>query len=206
MSILFALIAASPGSAQTGSGIITTFEPQLVTHLPAGFYIVEATLAQGASGGFWGLEVLTGESSGGFDLGGAITSATPAGLFRIPKDANPGFGAFYLLTPQTVTATATAPGASLTLRLLDASRQPIATNVGTGTSSLQVTLQPGFYIAEVDTDTQGVFDYSLALSADCFSGGLDTGGYIAPGIVGFGAFYLPVEQDVSMHMFGRNTY
>ena len=25
-------------------------------------------------------------------------------------------------------------------------------------------------------------------------------------ITGFGAFYLPVEQDVSMRMFGKNTY
>jgi hypothetical protein len=48
--------------------------------------------------------------------------------------------------------------------------------------------------------------YSLALSADFFFGGVDTGGSIASGITGFGAFYLPVEQDVSIHMFGRPTY
>jgi sugar lactone lactonase YvrE len=174
-----------------------TFEPQLVTHLPAGFYIVEATLAQGSSVGIWGMEVLTGQSSGGFDLGGGSSQTVP------------GFGAFYLATPQMVTATATtplAPAANITLRLLDSNRQRIAMKVGgyTGTSSLQAALQPGFYIVEVTTDR--VLNYSLALSADSFSGGVDVGGYIGPGITGFGAFYLPVDQDVSMRMFGRNTY
>jgi hypothetical protein len=175
-----------------------TFEPQLMTHLPAGFYIVEATLAEGTSVGIWGLEVLTGQSSGGFDLGGGLTRTVP------------GFGAFYLPTPQTVSATATAPlapASNVTLRLLDSNYQPIATNVGfaTGTSSLQAALQPGFYIAEVITSTPGVFNYTLALSADSFSG-VDVGGYVGPGITGFGAFYLPVDQDVSMRLFGRNTY
>ena len=49
-------------------------------------------------------------------------------------------------------------------------------------------------------------NYSLALSADFFSGGVDVGGYIGPGITGFGAFYVPVDQDVSMHIFGKNAY
>jgi sugar lactone lactonase YvrE len=180
-----------------------SFEPQLVTHLQAGYYIVEAGLAQGASGGFWGLEVLpsSGETSGGFNLGGGLSA----------NAANPGFGAFFLPTSQTVTATATAPlapAANITLRLLDSNRQTIATKVGsaTGSSSLQAALQPGFYIAEITTDSPAPLNYSLALSADSFSGGVDVGGYIGPGITGFGAFYLPVEQDVSMRMFGRNTY
>jgi NHL repeat len=177
-----------------------TFEPQLVTHLPAGFYIVEATLVQGSSVGFWGLEVFTEQSDGGFDLGGGFSQTVP------------GFGAFYLVTPQTVTATATTPlfrVSDVTLSLLDSNHQPIATNAGsdvTGTASLRVTLQPGFYIAQVTATDRAVFNYTLALSADFFSGGLDTGGYIGPGTVGFGAFYLPVDQDVSIRMFGRNTY
>ena len=123
-----------------------------------------------------------------------------------------GFGAFYLATPQTVTATATTPlnpVEDVTLSLLDSNHQPIATNAGgfTGTSLLQVTLQTGFYIAQVTIDTRyAVLNYTLALSADFFTGGLETGGYIGPGTVGFGAFYLPVDQDVSIRMFGRNTY
>ncbi len=177
------------------TGVASTFEPQLVTHLPTGFYIVEATLAQGELSGFWGLEVL-GQTSDGFNLGGGVSAAVP------------GFGAFYLQTPQTVTATAIAPllpTTNMTLRLLDSDHQPIITNVGVGSSSLQAPLQPGFYIAEITTDSAAPLNYSIALSADFFSG-LDTGGYIGPGIIGFGAFYLPVEQDVSMQMFGRNTY
>src|SRR5436305_841970 len=59
------------------SSDVETFEPQLMKHLPAGFYIVEATLAQGASVGIWGLEVLTGQSSGGFDLGGGLSRTVP---------------------------------------------------------------------------------------------------------------------------------
>jgi sugar lactone lactonase YvrE len=189
---------------QDGARVSTgTFEPQLVTHLQAGYYIIEASLAQGASGGFWGLEVLTssGQTSGGFNLGGGLSA----------NAATPGFGAFFLTTPQTVTATAAAPlapTANITLRLLDSNRQPIATNVSSaaGSSSLQAALQPGFYIVEITTNSPAPLNYSLALSADFFSGGVDVGGYIGPGITGFGAFYVPVEQDVSMHLFGKNTY
>jgi hypothetical protein len=96
----------------------------------------------------------------------------------------------------------------MTLRLLDSNRQPIATNVGSGagSSSLQAALQPGFYIVEITTDSPAPLNYSRALSADFFSSGVDVGGYIGPGITGFGAFYVPVDQDVSMHMFGKNTY
>jgi hypothetical protein len=185
------------------TGVAGPFEPQLSTHLPAGFYIVEATLAGGAWGGLWGLEVLasSGQLSGGFDVGGAMNSRTPAGLFRNFQDAIPGFAGFYLTTPQTVTVSVTASGPT-TVSLLDASRNPIMS----APSYLQVDLQPGFYIAQVNTDSSGPLNYSLVLTADFFSAGVDTGGYILPGISGFGAFYLPVEQDVSMRMFGRNTY
>ncbi len=101
-----------------------------------------------------------------------------------------------------------APTADITLRLFDSNRQPIATNVGSGagSSSLQAALQPGFYIVQITTDNPAPLNYSLALSADFFSGGVDVGGYIGPGITGFGAFYVPVDQDVSMHIFGKNAY
>ena len=88
------------------------------------------------------------------------------------------------------------------MRLLDSNRGPIQS----GPSPLQASLQPGFYIVEVTNNSSSLLTYSLALSAESFSGGVDTGGYIGPGITGFGAFYLPVEQDVSLRMFGKNTY
>ena len=198
---------------QQGAGASTVaFEPQLVVpHLTQGYYTVEATLAEGASGGFWGLEVLTssGQISGGFNLGGGLAA----------NAATPGFGAFFLPTPERVTATATAPlapMANITLSLLDSNRQPIAINRGSaaGSPSLQAALQPGFYIVEITTDSPAPVNYSLAIAADffnadvavVFSGGVDVGGYIGPGITGFGAFYVPFFQDVSMHLFGRNTY
>src|SRR2546425_1264032 len=149
-----------------------TFEPQLVQHLTPGFYIVEASLAQGASGGFWGLAVL-GQTSGGFNLGGGLAG----------NAASPGFAAFFLPTAQTVNATATAPLAStavITLHLLDSSRRLIAANAASspGSSSLQAALQPGFYIVEITTHNPAPLNYSLALSANAFSGGVDVGGAI----------------------------
>jgi sugar lactone lactonase YvrE len=173
------------------------FEPQLTIHLQPGFYIAEVTLAQGAANGFWGLEVLAsgGQLSGGLDSGGALAGALPG------FPSSPGFAGFYLPTPQTVTATATA-SRPVGLLLLDSNRSTIAS----GSGPLQAALQPGFYIMAVITNPGPPLNYSLSVSSDFFSGGIDVGGCIAPGISGFGAFYLPVEQDVSMHMIGRNTY
>ncbi len=47
---------------------------------------------------------------------------------------------------------------------------------------------------------------AASLAAGFFSGGVNTGGYLGPGIVGFGAFYVPEAQNVTMKFFGRNTY
>jgi len=180
----------------------TAFQPTLTLRLPAGFYIAEATLAPGARGGFWGLEVLTslGHAAGGFNLGGGLH----------PGGAYPGFGAFLLSEAQKVTATLNGflpEGAQFTLRLLNSSRQPIGAPV-TGVPPLQLAqdLQPGFYIVEVANSGTVPANFLLALAADFFAGGVDTGGYLGPGITGFGAFYVPEEQDVTIHVFGRNTY
>ncbi len=180
----------------------TAFQPTLTLRLPAGFYIAEATLAPGARGGFWGLEVLTslGQAAGGFNLGGGLH----------PGGAYPGFGAFLLSEPQRVAATLNGfltEGAQFTLRLLNSSRQPIGTPVS-GVPPLQLAqdLQPGFYIVEVANSGTVPANYLLSLAADFFAGGVDTGGYLGPGITGFGAFFVPEEQDVTIHLFGRNTY
>ncbi len=186
---------------QTGAGSPGgTFEPSLVKRLTPGFYIVEATLAEGAAGGYWGLEVLTsrGQAAGGFNLGGGLSGA----------GGPPGFGAFLLSTRQTVTATPTtplAPNADLTIRLLDANRAQLA-EARFGDVQITRELDPGFYIVEVEANEPSPIAFSLALSAGFFSGGVNTGGYVGPGMVGFGAFYVPEEQEVTIRLFGKNTY
>lgn len=32
------------------------------------------------------------------------------------------------------------------------------------------------------------------------------GGHVGPGITGFGAFYVPEAQDVTVKLYGRTTY
>lgn len=188
--------------AGAGAPSLTAFEPTVTLRLPAGFYIAEATLAPGARGGFWGLEVLTslGQAAGGFNLGGGLH----------PGSAYPGFGAFLLSEPQKVTATLNGflpEGAQFTMRLLSSNRQVIGTPVtGVPPLTLSQDLQPGFYIVEVANNGTVPANYLLGLAATFFAGGVDTGGYLGPGITGFGAFYVPVEQDVTLHVFGRNTY
>ena len=193
--------AADVRAASTaGSG---AFEPQLTRFLNPGFYILEATLASGAGAGFWGLEVLTsvGQAAGGFNLGGALHPAA---------SNTPGFGAFMLSTPQKVTANlnAQAPsGTSLTMRFLDSNKTLIGNPVsGAPPLQLGASLSPGFYVVEVYNSAPTPVTYQLGLAADFFSGGVDTGGYLAPDTVGFGAFYVPVAQNATMKLYGQKTY
>jgi hypothetical protein len=193
------------GSFQvTVSGLTAaaSFEARLTLSLTPGFYILEATLAAGAPAGFWGLEVLAskGQAAGGFNLGGAL----------FPQASNPAFGAFLLASTQTVTATLNAqppPGTSLTMRFLDSNRQLIGGPVtGPPPLTLAGSLTPGFYIVEVYCPASVPATYQLGLAANFFSGGVDTGGYLAAAITGFGAFYVPESQDVTMKLYGRTTY
>jgi len=179
------------------------FERQLTRSLDPGFYILEATLAQGAGAGFWGLEVLTslGQAAGGFNLGGALH----------PSGANqPGFGAFMLSAPQKVTSTLNAQvpsGTSLSMLLLDSNKALIGNPVsGAPPLQLSASLSAGFYIVEVYNGASTPVTYQLGLAADFFSGGVDTGGYLGSGTVGFGAFYVPVAQNVTMKLYGQKTY
>jgi hypothetical protein len=190
------------GSFQVTVAGLAPFEPRLTRYLSPGFYILEATLAPGASGGFWGLEVLTslGQSAGGFNLGGAL----------YPSRSNPGFGAFALSTPQTVTATLNAqppPGTTMEMRFLDSNRQQIGGSVsGSPPLTLSKSLSPGFYIVEVWNSAAAPATYQLGLAANFFSGGVDTGGFLDKEIVGFGAFYVPAAQNVTMMLYGQATY
>ncbi len=189
-------------SGAPGSVSPTSFEPRLVRNLAPGFYILEATLGPQALGGFWGMEVITslGQAAGGFNLGGGVS----------PAAANPGFGAFLLSGTQTVTATLNAqvsPGTLMTLRFLDSGRRPIGDPVmGIPPLTLSRSLDAGFYVVEVYSSGPAPFNFQLGLAADFFVGGVNTGGYLGPGNVGFGAFYVPETQDVTMKLYGRSTY
>lgn len=181
---------------------LTSFEPRLVRTLEPGFYILEASLATGALGGAWGLEVVSsaGQAPGGFNLGGGLAA----------NAATPGFGAFLINATQTVTATLnaqTSTGTVLTLRYLDSNRRQVGTPV-TGLSPLRLTqsLTPGFYIVEVYSSGPAPFNFQLGLAADFFVGGVNTGGFLGQGSVGFGAFYISDTQEVTMRLFGRTTY
>ena len=180
----------------------TSCSPNLTTTLTPGFYIVAANLSGSAPGGFWGLEVIAsqGQMAGGFNLGGAVPS----------NASSPGFGAFLLTIAQTVTATLnaqTAPNTTLTLQFFDANNRPIGNPVtGQPPLTLSNALQPGFYRVGVFNPAATPFTYQLGLGATFFSGGVDTGGYVGPGVTGFGAFFIPQTQEVQIKLYGRSTY
>jgi len=107
--------------------------------------------------------------------------------------ATPGFGAFFLPSPQTVTATARALSpqrqisrCACSIRIVSRSQQTLVP----GPVRLLCKPRCNFSVLyRADHDGQSCpMNYSLALSADFFSGGVDVGGYIGPGITGFGAF------------------
>lgn len=191
-----------------GSGCGSTLEPSLNITLQPGFYIAEVT---GSIAGYWGMEALAqrGDLSGGFNLGGGIQE----------NGATPGFGAFYLRDTQNVFIRMTAQvvpggnasGFSMCVRLLDSNRQPIGTDqCATTVVEFQRTLNSGFYVVEVRSGASSPrATFQLGLAANYFSGGVDVGGFLAPGLTGFGAFYLPSDQgaqEAKIKVLGRPTY
>ena len=183
-------------------------EPSSTITLQPGFYIAEVRLGSGESAGYWGMEVLESQGAlpGGFNLGGAIQGSNQP----------PAFGAFYLPTNQPVRFHIDAqplPGsrvtsASLAARLLDSSRSLVgAEQTGLSALGFAQTLNPGFYVLEVRGADSGVQStYQLGIAADFFSGGVDVGGFIQQGLVGFGAFYVPVQQQVQIRVLGQPSY
>jgi trimeric autotransporter adhesin len=187
-----------------GSGLPA---PATTVSLPAGFYIATVQLGQGEHQGYWGLGVSTqGVLSGGFNCGGAIQAA------NLP----PGFCFVSLHSTQEVhvhidaepAGAGTDPGLGLSVRLLDGRLNPIGPG-WTGTSSVDftVTLTPGPTILEVRGGNQSrTENFQASLSAPAFSGVAYTGGFVEAGTVGFGAFYLPEAQQVSLKVFGQAQY
>jgi sugar lactone lactonase YvrE len=183
-------------------------EPAMTIHLTPGFYIAEVTLGEGEPEGYWGMEALApkGTLSGGFNLGGAIQER------RLP----PGFGAFYLPSAQVVNAQLNAqvlPGwdaskAGVGIRILDAQRRPVgAERFGVNAVQFQQQLDAGFYIVEVRGGDSGPrATFQLGLNSVAFAGGVDAGGFVTVGLTGFGAFFIPEEQDVTIRVLGRPSY
>jgi len=183
-------------------------EPSLNITLQPGFYINELT---GTTQGYWGMEVLAqkGDLSGGFNLGGGVEE----------KGGSAAFGAFYIRDSQQVTIRLTAQvvsggdttAFSMCARLLDSNRQPIGTDqCGKDLVQFDRALTQGFYVIEVRSGTSSPrATFQLGLAANYFSGGVDVGGFVSPGLTGFGAFYLPADQgpqEVQIKVLGQPTY
>lgn len=187
---------------------VCTAEPAMTITLNPGFYIAEVRTAPGAREGYWGMEVLAqkGTLSGGFNLGGALQESS----------TNLGFGAFYVPSRQTVRLKLDAqvlPGAdpskfSLAVRLLDSNRNPVGNEqYGAAAVQLERTVDTGFYIVEVRSPFGAPrATFQLGLNADAFSGGVDVGGFVTAGLVGFGAFYIPEAQEVKIRTLGLPSY
>ncbi len=181
----------------------TTAEPKIKMTLPAGFYIAEGRNAAATREGYWGMEVLVSQGvlAGGFNLGGAAQE----------NGGTPAFGAFSLPSTQTVRVRVDSqvlPGStaplSMSVRLLDSNRQQIG-GEATGGSLIQFerSLAAGFYIIEIKTGSNGPrATFQMGLTAESFSGGVVVGGYVAPGLAGFGAFYVPEPQEVNIKILG----
>jgi hypothetical protein len=178
-------------------------EPELRVNLPPGFYVAEVKLAEGQRAGYWSMEVAPAAGlAGGFICGGGIQDSTQP----------PGWAALALAQPATVRVQAIAqvlPGGdpakfSMSARLLDANRNQVGTDQ-TGTASLQFerSLGAGFYILELRGALNApLAAFQLGISAETMAGPAYAGGYIVPGLSGFGAFYLPQQQDVKIKASG----
>ena len=63
-----------------------------------------------------------------------------------------------------------------------------------------------FYIVEITTDNPAPLNYSLVLSADFFSSGVDVGGYIGPGVTGFGDGNVITANGLSPFAFAAEIF
>lgn len=197
------------GRVRKVSGVECTgaAEPLVKSTLPAGFYIAEIRNPPGTRQGYWGLTVNVNQGviAGGFNLGGAIEE----------NNGPPGYGAFYVPQAGSVTVQISAqviPGGdpsklSMIAQMLDSNRQPVGgSQLGTASIQFTQTLNPGFYILAVRTGAgapRATFQASIITGS--IGGGVNAGGFVADGIVGFGAFYVPVSQDVTLQTFGPSN-
>ncbi len=172
-------------------------EPETRITLDPGYYVAEVTVASDQPAGVWGMVALaSGALSGGFNLGGGFGG-----------NGIPGFGAFVLNEPKTVTLSLAAqalpgqPGPQVAMRLLSGGDEVR----GAGSATTTRTLLPGFHVVEIRS-LAGVGTFQLMISTDTLRDGGIAGGYVAPGLTGFGAFDLGSRQTVNLRLFARSFY
>ena len=199
------LIADADATLSVGDCALPA-EPTLKINLQPGFYIAEVNTVGSTAPGYWGMEVLVqrGVLSGGFNLGGAVQE----------NGTTAAFGAFYLPSSGTVRVRVDAqviPGGdptkfSMGVRLLNSTRQQLGSEqAGTNLIQFSSTLSAGFYIIEARSRAGAPrATFQMGLGADNFGGGVDVGGFVASGLTGFGAFYVPETQDVNIKTLGRS--
>ncbi len=179
------------------------FQPSLQKILQPGYYIAAVTLGEGEHPGYWGMQVIAsaGVMVGGMNFGGSMQQAgKPV-----------GYGGFYVPIAETVhfhvdaqTADGT-PGVALAVQLLDASKNPLIDPKFGGTSvDFTQPLSPGYYLMTVTGGADSPLEnFQVGLATTEFAGGANFGGFVAPGSVGFGAFYLTAPQQVSIQVYGQ---
>jgi hypothetical protein len=74
--------------------------------------------------------------------------------------------------------------------------------------AFDIALMPGFYIVQVQTTpgTQRLTYQAELNNTNGFSGGVNTGGFLPPGSVGFAAFYIPATQSTNIVTYALPTY
>lgn len=184
------------------------FEPKLRMTLPAGYYTATVALGQGEHAGYWGMEVLapSGAFDGGLNLGGSLQQ----------RSAPPGFGGFYLPSPQSAHIHVDARPAdggdasnvTLGIRLLDANKNPVAAERFGGTSvDFTQALPTGYYTIEArGGDNSPLENFLMSVQAPQLAGGVVVGGYAGAGTVGFSGFYLSTPQEVMIRVVGQPSY
>lgn len=200
---VLAIGGATTGGVATDSVERVSWEP-IATALDPGFYVAASNVRGSDDGGVWAMEVNTGGESGGpLFLGGSL----PAG------GNGPGWAALYLASPQTVAGAVSFQQVgsgpfAVTLRLLDANKQPEAPPV-TGGARIEFSreLPAGFHVLELKTGegSQGAaYQFGLSIAATgIITGGVLDGTLRVPGYVGFS---LPEHRDVWIRLANKNTY
>ncbi len=191
----------NPGGAVRAQAVMPG-EPGFSAFLDPGNYVVEVTLPSGQPAGVWAMRTLVGSQvlPGGFNLGSAFGAG------------GTGFGGFVLDVAKTVNLTLAAQalpgqqGPQVVMRLWDSQGRQVGEEVrGATSASTSRSLQPGFYAVEV-TSLAGAGVFQLSMGADGLAFGAIAGGYLAPGITGFGGFNVPVREAVIIQLFGKGFY
>jgi hypothetical protein len=182
-------------------------EPTLMINLDPGFYIAEVRTQAGTPEGYWGMEVLasSGTLDGGLHFGGGLEQA----------GSSPAFGAFYVPSRRRVRVQLEAQplpdGANLSImvRLFDSEHRQIGPDYrGAASVAFEQPLDQGFYSVTIETvgDQAPPAAFLMSVLADALAGGMDVGGFLHPGLGGFGAFYLSERQQVNIRTLGLPSY